>query len=170
MGPALFVIGLVISLVGSVMVISRAFRESVLWGLGCIFVPFVYIIFVITHWEDSRKGFMTALAGTALFFLGALVTPSPQKHLPQPVQEQASMVPATTTHATFDSINAPPPQPLPPPVTQSEEPVQPVFAQVWVDNRTRLYYAKECTQHPENAYLLARSVAISQGFKVANCK
>jgi hypothetical protein len=162
------VIGLVISLVGSVMVISRAFRESVLWGLGCIFVPFVYIIFVITHWEDSRKGFMTGLAGTALFFLGVLVTPSPQKHVPQPAQAQASMVPATTTHATFESINAPPPQP--PPVTQTEEPVQPVFAQVWADNRTRVYYPKDCASRPENAYLLAKSVATSQGFKAAACK
>ena len=170
MGPALFVVGIVISLVGSVMVLSRAFRESVLWGLGCIFVPFVYIIFVVTHWQDTRKGFFTALAGTALFFLGGMMTPAPQKQVTQPAQEQASMVPATTTHATFEQVTARAPEPAPAPVTQAEEPPQPVFAQVWADSRARVYYPKDCATHPEYAYLLAKSVATAQGFKAAQCK
>jgi hypothetical protein len=167
-GPALFVLGLVVSLVGCVMVVSLAFRKSVLWGLGTIFVPFVYLIFAITHWDDAKKGFLTGVSGAAIVMLSILFTPAPRKHVPEPVQEQASVV-ATTTHATFESINTPPPQPVPPPVTQ-EEPAQPVFAQVWADNRARLYYPKECAQHPDNAYLLARSVAISQGYKAAQCK
>jgi hypothetical protein len=166
-GTALFLIGLLVSLVGWVMVISHAFRESVLWGLGCIFVPFVYLIFAITHWEDSKKGFLIGIGGAAIVLLGVLMTPT-RKHVPSPVQEQASVV-ETTTHATFESINTPPPQPAPAPAAQVEERAQPVFAQVWVDNRTRLYYTKECA-HPENAYLTARSAAVSQGFKAANCK
>jgi hypothetical protein len=164
------VVGIVISLVGSIMVIVRAFRESVLWGLGCLLVPFVYLIFVITHWQDSKKGFLIGIAGTALFFLGSMMTPAPQKHVPQPAQEQASMTPATTTHATFEQVTARAPEPAPAPVTPAEEPVQPVFAQVWADNVTRVYYPRDCAKHPENAYLLAKSVATSQGFKAVPCK
>jgi len=167
-GPALFVLGLVVSLAGGAMVVWVAFRESVLWGLGCIFVPFVYLIFAITHWDEAKKGFLTGVSGALVIVVSILLTPAPRKHVSEPAQEQASMI-ATTTHATFESINTPPPQPLPPPVTQTEEQVQPVFTQVWADNKTHLFYAKDCATHPENAYLLARSVAITQGFKSSEC-
>lgn len=170
MGPAIFVVGLVISLIGWVMVIWLAFRESVLWGLACLFIPFAYFIFAITHWADAKKGFLTGVAGTALFFFGLAVTPAPTKQVPQPAQEQASMIPAaTTTHATFEQVTAHAPEPAPAPVVQ-EEPVQPVFAQVWADNRTKLFYPRDCATRPEHAYLLSKSVATSQGYKAAPCK
>jgi hypothetical protein len=168
-GPAIFVLGLVVSLVGSLMVIWRAFRESVLWGLGCLFVPFVYLIFVIQHWQDTKKGFLIGIGGSVIAFASIALTPPIHKQVPQPAQEQAAMV-ATTTHATFESVTTSPRAPAPPPVTQMEEPVQPVFAQVWADNRTRLYYPRDCAKHPENAFLLAKSAATSQGFKPAKCK
>jgi hypothetical protein len=167
-GPALFVLGLVVSLVGSLMVIWRAFRESVLWGLGCLFVPFVYLIFVIQHWEDTKKGFLIGISGTVIVFASIALTPPIHKQVPQPAQEQAAMV-ATTTHATFESVTARAPEPAPVP-RYTEEPVQPVFAKVWADSGTRLYYPRDCATHPENAFLLAKSAATSQGFKPAKCK
>jgi hypothetical protein len=169
-GPALLVIGLVASLVGSVMVLWRAFRESVLWGLGCIFVPFVYIIFVIKHWDDTKKGFLIGVSGSVLVLAAAVLTPPIPKQVPETVQEQASMVPATTTHATIEQVTAHAPEPVSAPVTQTEEPVQPVFAQVWADNRTRVYYPRDCASRPESAYLLAKSAADRQGFKPVQCK
>ena len=34
-----------------------AFSEGILWGLGYLFVPFVSLIFVATHWNKTRKTF-----------------------------------------------------------------------------------------------------------------
>ena len=170
MGPALLVVGLLVSLVGWIMVVSLAFRESILWGLGTIFVPFVYFIFAVTHWEIAKKGFLIGVTGSVMFIASVALTPAPKKIVPQPAQEQASMVPVTTTHATFEQVTARAPEPVSAPVTQTEEPIQPLFAQVWADNRTRLYYDKDCAKRPENAYLLAKSVATSQGFKPGVCK
>lgn len=63
-------VGYLISLVGSIMVLVAAFRESVLWGLGCIFVPFVSLIFIIKFWDESKRGFFVSLAGLAVVVVG----------------------------------------------------------------------------------------------------
>jgi len=169
-GTALALVGLIVYLVGWVMVIWIAFRESPWWGLGCFFVPLVALYFVITHWDDTKKGFLTTAAGVVLIVLGAMATPTRPRPgvVPQP-QQQASIIPATTTHASFDSVTRQAPEPPPRPV-RVEEPPQPMFAQVYADNKTKLYYPKDCANHPENAFLLAKSVAVSQGYKPAPCK
>lgn len=175
MGPALFLIGLAINTVGWLMVVWIAFKESVGWGIACLLVPLAYIVFVITHWQDARKGFFTALGGMAILLFSVVAMPSPPKTVPQPAQQppqqqQAAMVPDTTTHATFESVTRQLPDPQPAPAPRVEEPVQPLLTQVWADNQTRMYYPKDCAKHPENAYLLAKSVATAQGFKAAPCK
>ena len=168
MGIALALIGLIAYLVGWVWVVIIAFRENLWWGLGVFFVPLVAIYFVITHWDEAKKAFITTVAGVVLFVAGAMATPSRPRPtiVQQPQQQQASIIPATTTHATFDSVVRQTPEPPSRPV-QIEEPPQPVFAQVYADNKTKLYYPKDCANHPANAYLLAKSVAVSQGFKPA---
>ena len=171
MGAALALVGFIVYLVGWVMVVWLAFRDSVWWGLGCFFVPFVALYFVITHWDEAKKGFFTTLAGAVLIFAGAMATPTRPRPpvVVQPQRAQASIIPASTTHATFDAVTQQAPEPPPRPV-RVEEPPQPMFSQVYADNKTKLYYPKDCANHPENAYLLAKSVAVSQGFKPAECK
>lgn len=58
LGIGLALVGLVLMLVCGIMIIVEAFRASVLWGLGAIFVPFVKLIFVITHWSDTKTPFL----------------------------------------------------------------------------------------------------------------
>ncbi|MDQ6802016.1 MAG: hypothetical protein M3041_14410 [Acidobacteriota bacterium] len=170
MGPALFIIGLIVNLIGWGIVVVMAFRESLGWGLAVIFIPFAYIVFVVQHWQETKKAFLTGVVGTLVIMAGVMANPSrPQPSVAEPAQIQASMVPETTTHATFEQVTARASEPAPAPVTY-EEPVQPVFAQVWADSSTRLYYPKDCAKHPENAFLLAKSAATSQGFKAAACK
>jgi len=41
------------------------------WGLGSIFVPFVSLIFVITHWEVAKRPFLVSVAGSILLIVGA---------------------------------------------------------------------------------------------------
>ena len=61
-GLLLIIVGGLTMLVGNIMVLIKAFQTSILWGLGSFFVPFVILVFVIMHWEDSKKGFLIALA------------------------------------------------------------------------------------------------------------
>jgi len=69
-GMLLMVVGYIISLVGGIWLLVKAFQESVLWGLGCLFVPFVSLIFVIMHWPKAGKPFLISLGGMVLVFIG----------------------------------------------------------------------------------------------------
>jgi len=176
---ALFVVGAIIALVGAIMVLIAAFREGFWWGVGSFFLWPVQLIFVATHWAESKKGFLISVCGIGLVIAGAVLTPH---KAPGPAaQNEAAAVPQTTTHATFDQVTAsisdreevkPQPRPAPQPVAAApvEEAPQPVLAKVYVDNTTKLYYASDCTSHPDNAFLLAKSLAVSQGYKPAACK
>ncbi|MBI2919832.1 MAG: hypothetical protein HYY18_01970 [Planctomycetes bacterium] len=66
----MFIIGLVIMLVGGIWLLIEAFKESVLWGLGCLFIPIVSLIFVILHWDKAGKPFLIQVVGAVLFAIG----------------------------------------------------------------------------------------------------
>ena len=73
-------LGMAIAFVGNVMILIAAFRDSILWGLGSLCVPLVSLIFVITHWSETRKGFFILLVGAILAGIGAAASQPP----PQP--------------------------------------------------------------------------------------
>jgi hypothetical protein len=72
-GVVLVLIGLVIALVGGVWLLIKAFQTSILWGLGSMFVPFVSLIFVFTHWEIAKRPFLISLAGAVFIIVGSLL-------------------------------------------------------------------------------------------------
>ena len=72
-GMALMGIGGLVNLVGGIMVLIVAFKESVIWGLASFFVPLVIFYFVFTHWEDSKKGFLISVAGFGSMIIGGVV-------------------------------------------------------------------------------------------------
>jgi len=166
-GTGLFVVGLLVAIAGWLMVVVAAFRESVGWGVGTLLIPLVALIFVITHWQDARRGFLTQVGGTAIFLFGALITPTAKK--PQPVEQKpVAAVEAPVTYATTTPVYNPTPKKkyVPP----APEPAQPVIARVYADRVTHLYYPADCATHPEDAVMLAKSVAEMQGYKPTACK
>lgn len=68
--PFYMIAGLLLAAFGGIWLLVVAFRESVLWGLGVVFIPFVSVIFAIIHWDDAKWPFLINLAGTILFFVG----------------------------------------------------------------------------------------------------
>ncbi len=72
-GAGLMILAYGVMLVGGIMVLIKAFQESVWWGLGCIFVPFVGLVFVIMHWAVAKQGFLIQLAGIALLIVGIII-------------------------------------------------------------------------------------------------
>lgn len=63
LGLLLWVVGGIIGLVGGIWFLVVAFKESIWWGLGCLFVPFVGLIFLILHWSEAGKPFLVSLGG-----------------------------------------------------------------------------------------------------------
>ena len=73
MGTLLIIVGVLVALVGGIGMLLVAFRESILWGLGCFFIPLVSLIFLISHWDDAKKPFFIQLSGIALIILGGVM-------------------------------------------------------------------------------------------------
>lgn len=69
----LILIGFVINSIGAVMILVAAFRESIWWGLGSIFLPFVGLVFLITHWEECKPGIKLELLGFSFAVLGMAI-------------------------------------------------------------------------------------------------
>jgi hypothetical protein len=63
-------IGSIVMLIFGVILLVKAFQTSVLWGLGYLFVPFVALIFVIMHWDDTKKPFLYSLVGFVVCVVG----------------------------------------------------------------------------------------------------
>jgi hypothetical protein len=66
MGIVLLVLGIGLSVVGGLWLLITAFQESVGWGVACLLLPIVGLIFVFLHWEDAKKPFLVGLAGNLL--------------------------------------------------------------------------------------------------------
>ena len=66
------IIGLIIALISFIMFEIVAFRKSALWGLGCLLIPGVALVFLIMHWQDAKKPFLIGLLASVLFVLAAV--------------------------------------------------------------------------------------------------
>ena len=84
-------LGLVIFLIGSLGYLVATFRVGILWGLSCMFLPFVSFIFLFVHWKVAAKPFFVSMLGVAILFSGTLLVPAGggNSHIsrPQPVSQ-----------------------------------------------------------------------------------
>ena len=54
-GGILMIVGVVMALVGAIMFLVAFFRESVIWGIGCLLFWPVSLVFMLLHWQDVKK-------------------------------------------------------------------------------------------------------------------
>ncbi len=79
MGTLLVILGVILMIIGGVWLLVEAFKESILWGLGSIFIPFVGLVFAIMHWSECKVPFLIHVAGLVLFVAGSVLSgPPPQ--------------------------------------------------------------------------------------------
>jgi hypothetical protein len=79
MGVFLVFVGFVVQLVFSVVILIKAFRVSIGWGLATLFIPFAGLFFVINNWADTKKAFLGTVAGGVLMVFGVIsVASSPE--------------------------------------------------------------------------------------------
>ncbi len=73
-GILLIVAGGLVMIVGGLWFLVVTFEEGVGWGLACMFIPFVSLIFLILHWDRAGKPFLVQLAGAVPLFIGLVLS------------------------------------------------------------------------------------------------
>lgn len=68
---SLLILGFVLWLVGSILFLVAAFRASIWWLLGCLFIPFVQLFFLFFHWSKAWKPFLIQVVGIIVMLVGA---------------------------------------------------------------------------------------------------
>jgi uncharacterized membrane protein len=72
-GIVLLIGGIVLCLIGGLMMLINAFKVSVAWGLGCLFLAPVGLIFLVKNWEENKKPFFLQLAGIAMVVVSVML-------------------------------------------------------------------------------------------------
>ncbi|MEI6077912.1 MAG: hypothetical protein WCS94_20190 [Verrucomicrobiota bacterium] len=80
MGALIIILGIVIFAIGGLLFLIAAFRESIWWGLACLFIPVVQLFFLIVHWPKARKPFFFQLLGFVVLLVGFLISPQTLHH------------------------------------------------------------------------------------------
>ena len=69
-------LGLAILVIGGLWLLIEAFTASILWGIGCLLITPVSLVFIFVHWDRAKSPFILQLVGLALIisntFLEAL--------------------------------------------------------------------------------------------------
>lgn len=69
---AIQVIGLAIFVIGGIGFLIAAFRTSILWGLGCLLIPPVAIVYLVLNWAEAKNPFFLQILGLAVSVGGSL--------------------------------------------------------------------------------------------------
>ena len=69
----LLLIGVLVMGIAGLVLLTKAFQASILWGLAYLLVPFAALFFVIVYWHDTKKAFFYLLGGFALLMVGVLL-------------------------------------------------------------------------------------------------
>ena len=59
--------------IAGVVLVVIAFKESVLWGLGCLFLPLVSLVFVALHWDQAKYAFIWNVGTGLLAVVGVIL-------------------------------------------------------------------------------------------------
>lgn len=73
MAPVLIWLGYVLCFAGGLWIVVLAFRKGILWGVGCLFVPILQLIYVALYWKQAKAAFFLQVTGLSAFFVSAVI-------------------------------------------------------------------------------------------------
>lgn len=122
MGIFLVFVGFIVQTVFGIVILVKAFKVSVGWGLATLFIPFAGLVFVINNWQDTKKAFLGTVGGGVLMVVGVfagVTSPAMQEKMRQAeeVRMARSQEPPVSYASAVQPAPAPAPvsyQPLPP--------------------------------------------------------
>ena len=68
----LIYLGFAIIIIGAIGFLIAAFRNSILWGLGCLLFSPISIVFLVLYWQQAKNPFFLQLIGLGVVFLGSM--------------------------------------------------------------------------------------------------
>jgi hypothetical protein len=84
LGTALSVLAGIGMLIFGIQILITAFKTSIGWGLASLLIPFVILVFVAKHWQETKTpflrsliAFVVAMVGTAISVYGAMSGATP---------------------------------------------------------------------------------------------
>ena len=66
-------VGGFLALISGIWFLIATFKEGVLWGLACLFIPFASLIFLILHFDKVWAPFAIGCLASLLFFSGSYI-------------------------------------------------------------------------------------------------
>jgi hypothetical protein len=66
LGFSLAISSILLTIIGFIMILWKAFARGIWWGIGCILLPPITIVFVILNWQESKKDFVVFIIGAIL--------------------------------------------------------------------------------------------------------
>ena len=67
--------GIVLSILTHIWLLVRIFEQSIAWGFGTLFLPFVGLIAVGKFWEKTKRSFVGQLVCTGIILVGYHIVP-----------------------------------------------------------------------------------------------
>jgi len=71
-----FAASALVALFYGVILIIKAFKTSILWGVAYLLIPFAALVFIIMHWDDTKKPFLKSLISLPLCLIGLAMAPN----------------------------------------------------------------------------------------------
>ena len=53
-----------------IIILIKAFKKSLIWGLGSLLIPFVILVFVFMNWADTKKPFLYSVGCWVVMMIG----------------------------------------------------------------------------------------------------
>lgn len=75
LGTGLIGFGLIIALVCGLWTLVLQFQTSILWGLACLLLPLVGLLWLVLYWEDGKRPLFVSLIGCAFMLVGLFILP-----------------------------------------------------------------------------------------------
>ncbi|MCD4750936.1 MAG: hypothetical protein K8R59_16300 [Thermoanaerobaculales bacterium] len=69
---AVIVVGGIGGLAAGIWLLVLAFRESLGWGLACLFIPFAALVFAVKFWDEAKIPFIITLVSAGVVLVGTL--------------------------------------------------------------------------------------------------
>jgi len=66
-------IGVFVIIIGGIGFLIAAFRTSIIWGLACLLIAPVSIVYLVLHWPEAKNPFFIQLAGLAILIVAGLM-------------------------------------------------------------------------------------------------
>jgi len=72
-GSAVCLLGLLVALAGAIWFYVVAFKTNIWWGIGCLLLSPVSLVFLIMNWKAAWRPWLISVAGAGLVFFGVML-------------------------------------------------------------------------------------------------